>query len=414
MGDTTLRFEGVHKKFRKGELYDSLRDLVPAAARRLLRGRSSVGLGDKEFWALEDVNFAVQRGEAFGIIGANGAGKSTILKLLSRIMRPTRGVVEVKGRLSALIEVSAGFHPELTGRENIYLNGTILGMTRAEIRQRFDAIVAFSELEEFLDTPVKRYSSGMFARLGFAVAAHVEPDLLVVDEVLSVGDYLFQQKCLERMNEITASGATIIFVSHNLRAVSSLCSRSLLLEHGRVALVGPSDEIIKAYLTRGHQARVLDPARGIRVTDVSVGPHDSSRVTFETDEFVEFTVEAKARTRQENFTVVIEIIDDKQYSVFDTDTQRLGAGPLTLDEGQTLRCTFRLQLRLAQGTYHVNAYLYRYVTNGVFDHWLSAATFFVGGTPTLRGVANLAPSLVSCVADAAIPDIISAPLTAGV
>ena len=396
MTDPSLRLDGVFKRFRKGELYDSLRDLVPALGKRLLRRPASTTLSAREFWALQDVSFEVRRGEAFGIIGSNGAGKSTILKLITGIMRPTRGTVQASGRVSALIEVSAGFHPDLTGRENIYLNGTILGMTRAEIRRRFDAIVAFSELEDFLDTPVKRYSSGMFARLGFSVAVHVEPEILIVDEVLSVGDYLFQQKCLERMREIMAGDATIIFVSHNIRAVATLCKRSLLLDHGRVAQIGDSNEVIKAYLTRGHQARVLGPESDIHITNVSLGPPNSSRVTFETEEFVEITVEATARTPHGDMTVLIQIVDDNQYVIFETCTQRLGAGPLELGAGATLRCTFRVQLRLGPGTYHVNAFLHRYVTNQPFDRWVPAATFFVAGTPTVRGVANLLPSLIHC------------------
>jgi lipopolysaccharide transport system ATP-binding protein len=394
--DPSLRLDGVFKRFRKGELYDSLRDLVPAQGKRLLRRPVSNTLSAREFWALQDVSFEVHRGEAFGIIGSNGAGKSTILKLITGIMRPTRGTVQASGRLSALIEVSAGFHPDLTGRENIYLNGTILGMTRAEIRQRFDAIVAFSELEEFLDTPVKRYSSGMFARLGFSVAVHVEPEILIVDEVLSVGDYLFQQKCMERMREIMAGDATIIFVSHNIRAVATLCSRSLLLDHGRVAQIGDSNEVIKAYLTRGHQARVLGPESDIHITKVSLGPPNSSRVTFETEDFMDITVEATARTPHADMSVLLEIVDDNQYALFDTCTQRLGAGPLALTAGGTLCCTFRVQLRLAQGTYHVNAFLHRYVTEQPYDRWMGAATFFVAGTPTVRGVANLVPSLIHC------------------
>jgi homopolymeric O-antigen transport system ATP-binding protein len=401
--DTALRLDGVYKKFRKGELYTSLRDLVPALGKRLLgRGTDPGVLNAGNFWALQDVSFEVRRGEAFGIIGSNGAGKSTILKVVTGIMRPTRGTLQVHGRLSALIEVSAGFHPDLTGRENIYLNGTILGMTRAEIRRRFDAIVAFSELEDFLDTPVKRYSSGMFARLGFSVAVHVEPEILIVDEVLSVGDYLFQQKCLEKMNEIMAGDATIIFVSHNLRAVATLCERSLLLDHGRVKQIGPSNEIIKAYLNRGHQTRALEAGSQIRITDVTLGPPGSSRVTFESEEFMEITVEAKARTRHEDVSVVIQIVDGNQYAVFDTCTQRLGAGPVTLEAGETLTCTFRVQLRLAQGTFHVNAYLHRYVTSHQMDRWLSAATFFVSETPLIRGIANLAPALMNCEKTGAI------------
>src|SRR5215475_5329328 len=245
--DTVLDVQRVFKKFRRGELYDSLRDLVPAVTRRLVRREGIRQSGRREFWALEDVSFSVRRGEAFGIIGANGAGKSTILKLLTGIMRPTKGSISVKGRISALIEVSAGFHQDLTGRENIYLNGAILGMTRDEIRRRFDAIVAFSGLEEFIDTPVKRYSSGMYARLGFSVAAHVDPDVLLVDEVLSVGDYLFQRKCMERMQTVIGSGATVIFVSHNLREVANLCQRSLLLERGQVRAIGPTADVIREY-----------------------------------------------------------------------------------------------------------------------------------------------------------------------
>ena len=394
MTDAALRLDGVYKKFRKGELYDSLRDLIPALAARMLRGPSREALAPREFWALQDITFSVPRGEAFGIIGSNGAGKSTILKVLSGIMRPTRGTLHVEGRLSALIEVSAGFHPDLTGRENIYLNGTILGMTRAEIKRRFDAIVAFSELEEFLDTPVKRYSSGMFARLGFAVAAHVEPDILIVDEVLSVGDYLFQQKCFQRMNEVMSGGATVVFVSHNLRAVSLLCERSLLLERGRVVTMGPSHEVIKAYLTRGHGARATED-RDISITEVSLGP-ERTRVEFQADEVLEITIAAAARTPHEDISVVVQIVDDHQYPVFDTCTQRLGAGPLALEAGETLRCTFRMQLRLAEGTYHVSAYLHRYVTDQAYERWSAAATFFVAGTPTVRGVANLVPTLTLC------------------
>ena len=394
MTDAALRLDGVYKKFRKGELYDSLRDLIPALAARMLRGPSREALAPREFWALQDITFSVPRGEAFGIIGSNGAGKSTILKVLSGIMRPTRGTLHVEGRLSALIEVSAGFHPDLTGRENIYLNGTILGMTRAEIKRRFDAIVAFSELEEFLDTPVKRYSSGMFARLGFAVAAHVEPDILIVDEVLSVGDYLFQQKCFQRMNEVMSGGATVVFVSHNLRAVSLLCERSLLLERGRVVTMGPSHEVIKAYLTRGHGARATED-RDISITEVSLGP-ERTRVEFQADEVLEITIAAAARTPHEDISVVVQIVDDHQYPVFDTCTQRLGAGPLALEAGETLRCTFRMQLRLADGTYHVSAYLHRYVTDQAYERWSAAATFFVAGTPTVRGVANLVPTLTLC------------------
>jgi lipopolysaccharide transport system ATP-binding protein len=396
MTDIAIEVDSVSKKFRRGELFDSLRDLVPALTRRFVAGGGSEELAEREFWALRDVSFRLQHGEAFGIIGGNGAGKSTILKLLTGIMRPTRGAIRVDGRLSALIEVSAGFHNDLTGRENVYLNGAIMGMSREEIRQRFDAIVDFSGLEEFIDTPVKHYSSGMFARLGFSVAAHVDPDVLLVDEVLSVGDYVFQQKCIQRMHSVIASGATVIFVSHNLREVSVLCGRSLLLEHGVAQSIGPTSEVIDLYLDRCRQERSLEADRDIVITKVTTGDARGPRSEFDPDEKMYVTVEAQARKRHDDMAVVIQIVDHHQYPVFDTCTERLGAGSLSLEAGETLRCTFELDVGLAQGTFHVNAFLHRYVTNKPFDRWTSAATFFVAPTPEVRGIAALHPRLVAC------------------
>ena len=251
MSIVALEMDHVCKKFKKGEIYDSLRDLIPAMAGRLLRRGGNEALSKNEFWALQDLCFQVNRAEAFGIIGRNGAGKSTILKLLTGIMKPTKGDMRVHGTLSALIEVGAGFHPDLTGRENIFLNGTILGMRKEQIKKKFDEIVDFSGLADFIDTPVKRYSSGMYAQLGFSVAAHVEPDILIVDEVLSVGDFLFQKKCMEKMTSIIKDGVTIIFVSHNLKAVTDLCSRTILLDHGRIIKEGPSNEVVQHYLSTG-------------------------------------------------------------------------------------------------------------------------------------------------------------------
>lgn len=218
------------------------------AKRAMGRGPKRSELGEGDFWALKDVSFEVRRGEVLGIIGANGAGKSTILKLLSRILRPNRGVLSVSGKLSSLIEIGAGFHPDLTGRENIYLNGTILGMKMDEIRSRFDEIVDFAGLEESIDTPVKRYSSGMYARLGFAVAAHVEPDVLLVDEVLSVGDIGFQKKCLGKMEKVAGHGRTVVFVSHNVSAVRQLCPRTLVVENGSITFDGESIQAVENYL----------------------------------------------------------------------------------------------------------------------------------------------------------------------
>lgn len=266
MSDLVISAEGLGKKYIIGHQsgderyrYKALRDVLAQTvrgwsrtARDMLRGQPIV-VGDvvEEFWALKDVNFEVKRGEVLGIIGPNGAGKSTLLKVLSRITEPSTGRVTIDGRVASLLEVGTGFHPELTGRENIYLNGAILGMTRAEIRRKFDEIVAFAEVEKFLDTPVKRYSSGMYVRLAFAVAAHLEPEILVVDEVLAVGDAEFQKKCLGKMKDVSRGGRTVLFVSHNMNAVENLCTEAMMLDRGIVRDRSTKvRSVIASYLSR--------------------------------------------------------------------------------------------------------------------------------------------------------------------
>jgi lipopolysaccharide transport system ATP-binding protein len=252
-----VTLESVGKRYRlrhqATERYRTLRDAIAGAARSPLAwwNASSARTAD-DFWALRDVSFAVARSEVLGIIGRNGAGKSTLLKILSRITEPTTGRVTLDGRVASLLEVGTGFHPELSGRENIFLNGAILGMTREEIRRKFDSIVAFAEVERFLDTPVKRYSSGMYVRLAFAVAAHLEPDILIVDEVLAVGDAEFQKKCLGKMQEVSRGGRTVLFVSHNMTAVQALCGTAIWLDQGRVAAQGPAQEVVARYLQGAH------------------------------------------------------------------------------------------------------------------------------------------------------------------
>ena len=256
MTDVAIRCEGLAKQYRIGqrEPYRTLRDAITNAftsPRRLLRSsarHSSNGREELNFWALNHVSFEVKRGEVLGIIGRNGAGKSTLLKILSRITEPTRGHADTWGRVGSLLEVGTGFHPELTGRDNIFLNGAILGMRRAEIARKFDEIVAFAEVEKFIDTPVKRYSSGMYVRLAFAVAAHLEPEILFVDEVLSVGDAAFQKKCLGKMGDVSREGRTIVFVSHNMTALQRLCSRVLWLERGQMIDTGDARNVIGHYL----------------------------------------------------------------------------------------------------------------------------------------------------------------------
>jgi lipopolysaccharide transport system ATP-binding protein len=247
-----IRAEGVSKQYRIGrnrEEFPTLRDALARAARAPLRwAKSAVRPASPTFWALRDVGFEVAPGEVVGIIGRNGAGKSTLLKILSRITEPTEGRIELYGRMSSLLEVGTGFHPELTGRENTFLNGAILGMRRAELARKFDEIVAFAEIEKFIDTPVKHYSSGMYVRLAFAVAAHIDPEILVVDEVLAVGDMAFQQKCLNKMQDAGAQGRTVLFVSHNMAAVTRLCGRAILLSEGAVVRDGPATEAVNVYM----------------------------------------------------------------------------------------------------------------------------------------------------------------------
>jgi lipopolysaccharide transport system ATP-binding protein len=259
MTDIAVRVKDLGKQYRIGARrgrYRTLREAVmDASPARLLKrrrkGSPASAAPTNTIWALSDVSLEIKRGEVVGIIGPNGAGKSTLLKILSRITEPTTGFAEIHGRAGSLIEVGTGFHPELTGRDNIYLNGAILGMRRVEIERKFDEIVAFAEVEQFLDTPVKHYSSGMYLRLAFAVAAHLEPEILIVDEVLAVGDMSFQKKCLNKMQDVGQHGRTVIFVSHNMPAITRMCGRAILLSGGRVLQDGSSHEVVKAYLNAG-------------------------------------------------------------------------------------------------------------------------------------------------------------------
>jgi len=270
--DVVISVENLGKKYRiehqlKRQGYIALRDVIAhkmTAPFRWLRDRkrtsdllrpTSTGASQEDFWALREISFEVKRGEVVGIIGRNGAGKSTLLKILSRITAPTEGRVRIKDRVASLLEVGTGFHPELTGRENIFLNGAILGMNRAEIKAKFDEIVAFAEVEKFLDTPVKRYSSGMYVRLAFAVAAHLEPEILIVDEVLAVGDTEFQKKCLGKMKDVASGGRTVLFVSHNLDAVAKLCTNALMLRSGKLNSSGSTQQVITEYLIQSRESR---------------------------------------------------------------------------------------------------------------------------------------------------------------
>ncbi len=275
----TISHEGKEK-------YTTLRDVVSKKAKKLFSFSNSLkseSNGTKEeFWALKDVNFEIAKGERVGIIGRNGAGKSTLLKILSRIVEPTSGSIKIKGRVASLLEVGTGFHPELSGRENIFLNGAILGMSRSEIRKHFDAIVDFAEIEKFLDTPVKRYSSGMYVRLAFAVAAHLEPEILIIDEVLAVGDAQFQKKCLGKMEDVSMNeGRTVLFVSHNMAAIKSLCTKGMVLEKGSVAAVSNIENVVSYYLSGNTEMQNKRTFKNydnqlFNLQEISLNPKDKS------------------------------------------------------------------------------------------------------------------------------------------
>jgi len=393
MSDVALRMEHIYKKFRKGEVFNSLRDLIPALTGRMFRQGELSGSDKREFWALEDISFEVKRGEAFGIIGPNGAGKSTALKLLGRIMKPTKGSMVAKGRLSALIEVSAGFHPDLTGRENIFLNGTILGMTRREIESKLDQIIDFSGLEAFIDTPVKRYSSGMYARLGFSVAAHVDPEVLIVDEVLSVGDLVFQQKCMKRMGSVLNGGTTVIFVSHNLKAVTELCQRAMLLDHGQVVMIDSTDLVVRRYLSDAQEPTDDRLHKPVYISQAEVRDGAGELSTCESGRKVLVNVAVTANDRVDALAVVVSIRDENLYLIFSTSTERLGYRPFSLNAGETYRCTFELTLNMAYGTFHVGAAIHRYDVQKEYDY-RTAATVFIGSSLDVRGAVNCFPSLV--------------------
>jgi len=367
-----IKVEGLGKCYRIGgrrERYGSLRESLAGAAagawrrtKALLSG-AAPGQGTELFWALKGISFEVQEGEVLGIIGRNGAGKSTLLKVLSRITEPTEGRAVLHGRVGSLLEVGVGFHPELTGRENIYLSGAILGMRRAEINRKFDEIVAFAEIEKFLDTPAKRYSSGMYVRLGFAVAAHLEPEILLVDEVLAVGDIGFQKKCLGKMSEVAKGGRTVLFVSHNMAAVERLCDRVILLREGRIERVGNAKEAIGAYVQSQSEdvervpvaelPRSASMGHRIRIADAWPARQDGSRTAqFVSSEcpglFAELTVLDRDYDDL-HVTVGIETIQQLRVTTVTTRTEH---GHFACGHGRKISVLLSLfDLNLAPGQY---------------------------------------------------------------
>ena len=353
MSEAPIVFDGVWKKFRRGERLDTLRDTALSILKRpFARKPAAAELGDGEFWVLRELSFEVQPGEALGIIGPNGAGKSTTLKLLTKILKPTLGRCSVSGRVGALIEVAAAFHPDLTGRENIYLQGSIHGMTRQEITSRLDSIIEFSGIGDFIDTPVKRYSSGMNARLGFSIATQIDPDVLVIDEVLAVGDYHFQQKCYERLEEFRRAGAAIVFVSHNVEAITELCDRALLLLPGKPPILDAVGEVVSIYAAADKKfvdARVTMHRFDLHCRDDQAPlPRLVPPGTWLT---VDFELEANCDLPRCN--VFFGVTRGDGLKMFNHTPMGQGQATVDLMRGSRLRCRIDFRVNMQGGTFNI-------------------------------------------------------------
>jgi len=393
MAEPRITFDRVWKKFRRGEPHDSLRDLLPAMATALFRSSQADALESEEFWALRDVSFAVHDGETLGIIGRNGAGKSTTLKLLTRILKPTLGRSEVRGRVGALIELAAGFHPDLTGRENVFLQGAIMGMRRREIEGRFDEIVEFAGIGEFIDTQVKRYSSGMQARLGFSVAAHLNPDVLLIDEVLAVGDLSFQQKCYERLREFKRSGVAIAFVSHNMQAISMLCDRVLYLRPGAPPQTGSVGDMVTAYVTTDSSS--ADARVAVTQKKMTRGDDDAELMepvppgTWLT---LHLAVRPQSDLRRAGLALLFHRADGMM--VFNGSSMLDGVPPFDLITGQEWHIQVTFRTNLLRGTYAVSGHLFEENRRWPAVELGVLGSFVVAETTRAGGVADLEPQYV--------------------
>jgi ABC-type polysaccharide/polyol phosphate transport system ATPase subunit len=353
MIDPAIRVSAVSKKFRRGQSIDCLRDLF---ASWFKRSGGAAQRHKDDFWGVDDVTFEVAPGEAFGIIGPNGAGKSTMLKLLAGIMKPDLGNIMVKTPVSPLIELGAGFHGDLTGRENVYLNASILGMSRRNVRRKFDEIVDFADIGEFLDTPVKRYSSGMHARLGFAIAAHVDPRVLLVDEVLSVGDRVFRAKCLDKMTQFCKDGVAVVFVSHDLGTVNRFCDRAMVLDHGKTIFMGDSAEAVGLYhdvCAQSLVARTDDGSPQVRVTNLDIRSATGKTLsTARPGDRIKFSFDLEFLTSMEHPSFGLSLIrSDDHITMFESSSTRMGYESEPITKGAKLRVTYQLDLNVAPGQY---------------------------------------------------------------
>lgn len=400
MGTVAIRAEGLSKHYQLGATvhHNTLRDHVMHRLKALTQWGSSQSDSDPSFWAVKDVSFEVNQGEVLGIIGHNGAGKSTLLKILSRITQPTKGTVDIYGRVSSLLEVGTGFHSELTGRENIFLNAAMLGMGRNEVRRKFDEIVAFSGVEEFIDTPVKRYSSGMYVRLAFAVAAHLEPEILIVDEVLAVGDASFQQKCLGKMEEVSRSGRTVLIVSHNMTIIEGLCERAILLEKGRVAKIGKTQSVVEGYADAiRSQASMAIDARADRVglgeillTEIELLDKDRHSVAAAItgrDVIIRMYYRCAEGKEFRNCRVSISVNGRKGQDLFVLSTDIVDPTPLTL-RGTGYVDFIVPELPLTGGAYFLQSYI---ESNGHAQDWIKNVAPLSVLDADYYGTGNLCP-----------------------
>lgn len=360
MSDIAIKVEGIGKRYRigkkkSGELRETFTHFWDALNFKKKEDAEKVA---SEFWALKDISFEVNQGEAVGIIGRNGAGKSTLLKVLSRITKPTTGRFEINGRVSSLLEVGTGFHPELTGRENIYLNGTILGMRRAEIKTKFDEIIAFSGVEEFIDTPVKHYSSGMKVRLAFSVAAHLEPEILIIDEVLAVGDAEFQKKCLGKMEDVTGEGRTVLFVSHNMGAVELLCSKGILLDHGMSIYNGDISRTISEYLIGNGSSGEIDLESFPRVGTYNEGiTLKRLRLNSQNGEFMEgeqIELELDFSADLDIYDIVVGFSISDNYNALIESRSSIIGERINIRKGHLYRAVAKVDSKLTSGIYQLN------------------------------------------------------------
>lgn len=391
--EPTIIFDNVSKKFSRSYVSDSLRDTIAAPFKRMFGKDNGDKKNNKAFWALKDVSLQVKPGEALGIIGTNGSGKSTTLKLLSRILRPDSGSIQVIGRIGALIELGAGFSPDLTGRENVFLNASILGMSKDEIIRKYEDIVKFAELEEFMDTPVKWYSSGMHARLGFSVAAHTDPQVLLVDEVLSVGDAGFQRKCLDAMRAFKDRGITIVFVSHNMQSVTNLCDRALLLNRGRVILEGAVDAVVTHYLQSFIDVTAGSDSQPVRLESGSLSNiSDTESSSFYAGESAKVRVKLFFDEDFDNIDVGISVRKTNGLFVFKTELFSLHGQTITVKKGQSLAFSLSLVMNLAPSEYYMGVYVFNRANKNVLLR-NEFSQFVIEKNTRYEGIAYLEPKI---------------------